>query len=410
MRIQAGATQAWPRVPLKDLVVRPVTYGVVKPGPEGSIPLIRATDLNGGSIDGDSLRTIGTEVDRTYARTKTEEHDLLVGLVGSPGAVALVPRSLVGANVNRAVGLVRLDRERCNPAFAYYFLRGPGRARLTMNVVGSVQQVINLADLANVQLDVPPRAVQDEVVHVLQAMDDKIESNRCLAALLEETAAALFHARFVDFVGMKDLVESEIGPIPRHWTVRPLSRLGRFINGGALTKKATGSGRLIIRIAEMKNGPGASTRYTDALVADDQVARPGDLLFAWSGSLGVSRWTLPEAVINQHIFKCVPLGDAPEWLLEQCLLDALPEFIRIAADKATTMGHIRRRDLDSPRWAVPPTEDLTEIDAVMAPLLRRRIGCLTESHLLAELRDTLLPKLVSGQIRVRQAEQMVESV
>lgn len=354
--------------------------------------------------------------------TDTQQHTTAAGIANSSARV--LPEHTVCLSRTASVGYVLVMGRpmATSQDFVNWVCRGDldwrwlkyilqsEKAALLRFASGTTHQTIYFPEVKAFHILSPPPDEQNRICDVLWALDTKIESNRRLAALLEETVAALFRARFIDFVGVTDLVESEIGPIPRDWTVRPLSHLGRFINGGALTKDATGSGRLIIRIAEMKNGPGASTKYTDAPVADDQVARPGDLLFAWSGSLGVSRWTLPEAVINQHIFKCVPSGDVPQWLLEQCLLDALPEFIRIAADKATTMGHIRRRDLDSPRWAVPPPKDLTEIDEAMAPLLQRRIGCLTESHLLAELRDTLLPKLVSGQIRVREAEEMAEAV
>jgi type I restriction enzyme S subunit len=116
---------------------------------------------------------------------------------------------------------------------------------------------------------------------------------------------------------------------------------------------------------------------------------------------------LPEAVINQHIFKCMPADGIPGWLLEGCLLDALPEFIRIAADKAVTMGHIRRSDLDSPMWAIPDIGTLRAMAEVIDPLLTVRISLEREAHLLTEVRDLLLPKLISGDIRVPDAEEAV---
>lgn len=402
----------WVTVPLPEVIDFQEGPGIMaRDFRDNGTPLVRLAGLNGGSLL-DGCNYLDPEmVERRWAHFALREGDTLLSTSASLGRTARVTADAEGAIAYTGLIRMRPRDGRVSSDYVRRLLQSPLFQRQVEAMgSGSVMRHFGPTHLRHMTVLVPPVKEQEDIDAIVSALDEKIESNRRLALLLEETASALFRARFVDFVGVTDLVESEIGPIPRDWTVRPLSHLGRFINGGALTKDATGSGRLIIRIAEMKNGPGASTKYTDALVADDQVARPGDLLFAWSGSLGVSRWTLPEAVINQHIFKCVPSGDAPEWLLEQCLLDALPEFIRIAADKATTMGHIRRRDLDSPRWAVPPTEDLTEIDAVMAPLLQRRIGCLTESHVLAELRDTLLPKLVSGQIRVREAEQVVESV
>src|SRR2546429_286201 len=81
---------------------------------------------------------------------------------------------------------------------------------------------------------------------------------------------------------------------------RPVSSLATFVNGGAYTNGATGSGRIVIRIAELNRGTGPSTVYNDIDVPDDRTARTGDLLMAWSGSLGVYVWLGPEAIVNQH--------------------------------------------------------------------------------------------------------------
>jgi type I restriction enzyme S subunit len=180
---------------------------------------------------------------------------------------------------------------------------------------------------------------------------------------------------------------------------KPLSSLASFVNGRAYTKNATGTGRVVVRIAELNSGLGGSTVYNDIEVPDENLARPGDLLFAWSGSLTAVRWFRPEAVINQHIFKVIPAGGVPMWLINQAVHAKLDEFKAIAADKATTMGHIQRRHLDDP-VAVPSTDGVASLDGRMTGLWDSALAAEIENLKLAATRDELLPLLMSGKVRV----------
>jgi type I restriction enzyme, S subunit len=149
--------------------------------------------------------------------------------------------------------------------------------------------------------------------------------------------------------------------------------------------------------------------YNDIEVPDAHVARPGDILFAWSGSLAVTRWFRTESIVNQHIFKVVPRDGIPAWLIFELINSKLAMFKGIAAGKATTMGHIQRHHLDE-SVLMPAQECIPELDAALGPLWDRALAAEQESLKLAELRDTLLPKLMSGEIRVRDAEKAVEDV
>jgi type I restriction enzyme S subunit len=113
----------------------------------------------------------------------------------------------------------------------------------------------------------------------------------------------------------------------------------------------------------------------------------------------VDIWTGGDGALNQHLFK-VTSEQYPKWFYYYWTKEHLERFQRIAAAKATTMGHIRRRDLAAAMTLVPPESVLRKMDEVMAPLLERFIHNRLESRTLAELRDTLLPKLISGELRV----------
>lgn len=271
--------------------------------------------------------------------------------------------------------------------FAYYLLRTADlRSHLIANMNGSSgRQRVQSDALRNYVVDLPSLEEQQRVVAVLGALDDKIESNQNLAEVIPSLIDAQIHHELSD--GSGDSI--------------PVSKLAKFVNGGAYTKGASGTGRMVIRIADLNTGPGASTIYNDIDVPGDRLAHFGDLLMSWSGSLGVYVWVREEAIVNQHIFKVI-LTDFPAWLVHNRLNVALHGFRAIAADKATTMGHIQRKHLDETFVEVPIAK-LEQLNHLCAPLWNRFISAQLESMRLAELRDALLPELMSGRMRVDEA-------
>jgi type I restriction enzyme S subunit len=141
-----------------------ITYGVVKPGDIGSIPFVRGGDLIGGEVRLHKLRTITSAVSEQYSRTLLRGGELLMCLVGVPGQCAIAPNELAGANIARQVGLIRLKPE-VNAEYVKDYLQSPvGQTALGTFTGGSVQQVINLGDLRQVEVPLPERSKQDEMV------------------------------------------------------------------------------------------------------------------------------------------------------------------------------------------------------------------------------------------------------
>lgn len=176
--------------------------------------------------------------------------------------------------------------------------------------------------------------------------------------------------------------------------------LARYVNGRNFTKNATGTGRMVVRIAELNSGPGGSTVYNDVKAEPENVVHPGELLFAWSGSLDVYRWHRDEALVNQHIFKVV-CEAYPQWFVHFHLCEAMPFFQGIAADKATTMGHIKREHLRQAELALPPDAVLKYAGEQIEPIYAQMLANERESLRLAATRDALLPVLLSGEVRLR---------
>jgi len=374
-------------------------------------PYIAIPNLVDGRLDLSSVRRITDDQLKEWTRrTQPQGGDIIVTRRARVGDSAVVPAGLWCA-IGQNLVILRSDGNRVDQRF----LRWATRGRLWMHEVdrlrnvGAVFDSLNVRDIARIRIPLPPRAEQERIACVLDALETKIGSNRQLAGLLEETAATLFRALFVDFVGAEDFEDSELGPIPVGWRVGSLVDLAKFVNGKAFTKYGSGAGRPILRIRELNQGVDRQTLRADLHANDVNVAHADDILFAWSGSLGLYRWPGDEALINQHIFKVIPEG-TPQWFVHAWIEEHMDWFRSVAAEKATTMGHIQRRHLAEARVAVPASHALEDADRLVGPIDRHRARLVQESRTLTELRDALLPKLISGEIRVPDTSDVAEVI
>ncbi len=168
---------SWVEKPLGELSMTGITYGVVQPGPNvaDGIPFVRGGDFPNGKIDIGALRKIGKDVASQYRRTELKGGEIVVSLVGYPGACALVPDELAGANIARQAALIR-PCEDIVAQYLYQFLRSPiGQDRLKKETIGSAQQVINLRDLKEVIVAIPPKHEQEQIAATLADLDAFVE-------------------------------------------------------------------------------------------------------------------------------------------------------------------------------------------------------------------------------------------
>lgn len=318
----------------------------------------------------------------THSIALTSEPCVVIGRKGTIGSLHYCPEPVWPIDTTFYV----TGSEQIELRYAYYLLHTLPLA--TMNNDSAIPG-LNRSQAEAIKVCIPDIAEQRRIAEVLGALDDKIESNQNLAEVIPSLIDAQIHHALSD--GSGDSI--------------PVSKLAKFVNGGAYTKEASGTGRMVIRIADLNTGPGASTIYNDIDVPDDRLAHFGDLLMSWSGSLGVYVWVREEAIVNQHIFKVI-FTDFPAWLVHNRLNVALHNFRAIAADKATTMGHIQRKHLDETFVEVPNAK-LEQLNHLCVPLWNRFISAQLESMRLAELRDALLPELMSGRMRVDEAGRLV---
>jgi type I restriction enzyme, S subunit len=365
---------------------------VTKPGelvPDG-VPVIKIAELNRG---------ITAATDRVPAESVQERHWVADGdlLFAWSGSVGIHIYRGPPAALNQHIFRVTAKPDLCDQRYLRYLLIAqlPAFERFVASKRTTMGHV-TVADLRTLKVRVPSEAEQERIVTVLGALDDKIDHNRRLLALLDEVAASIFRVLFVDKVNVSG--NGEVSPATT-WKTGSLTDVARFVNGKAFTKEANDRGRPILRIKELNDGVRPDTPRTDIDVAGDHLARHHDILFAWSGSLAVYRWSGPESVINQHIFKVIPDHYAP-WFVYQWIRRHMPEFQAIARDKATTMGHIQRHHLHEAVVPLPDAETLTRAGDLFDPLDEWQGVLNAEVASLIDVRDALLPKLVSGAIRV----------
>ena len=291
---------------------------------------------------------------------------------------------------------------------------------------------------------------QRAIAHILGTLDDKIELNRKMNETLETMAQTLFKSWFVDFdpvvvnalragnpipekfaraaahyrknpeaLGLPDhilrlfpdrFVDSELGPIPEGWEVKSLDNIASFLNGIACQKYPAAPGEPslpVIKIRELRQGISESTDKATVNVPEKYIVDDGDILFSWSGTIMLTIWTQGKGVLNQHIFK-VTSDIYPKWFYFYWIKFHLNKFQQIASDKATTMGHIKRHHLSESKIITPDSNILRILTTYIAPFFEKVISNALESRKLSQLRDTLLPKLISGELRVKDVERFVE--
>lgn len=430
-------SQNWLPRRLGDLLSlqRGTTYKSALLGLPGSVLLGLASIQPNGGFRRDALRTYGGESPQkitlspgdVYVSLKdvTQSGDLL-------GAVSRVPPDIYAGRLTQDTVKLVFQSGAVPREYVYWLLRTPQyRKYCRARAIGTTNLSLSREDFLQFPV-LFPSADQLSLARTLQALDDKIELNRRMNQTLEAVAATLFKAWFVNFdpvyanmEGLKsvsafgemasqfpaNVTASEVGAIPQGWKVQSLDALGEFLNGLAMQKHPpTGDGDLpVIKIAELRRGNTVGSDLAGATFDSRYLVDDGDLLFSWSGTLEVRIWTGGPGALNQHLFK-VTAFDCPQWFIYFWLLEHLPAFRGIAAGKATTMGHIQRHHLAAANVVVPAVGVLDAADKVIGPLLQRAISSQLESRALATLRDTLLSKLLSGEIRVREAESVVGAV
>jgi type I restriction enzyme S subunit len=389
------------------------------------VPLVRLSGLDRGASLLSGCNYLDPDlVEKKWSHFALQKGDILLSASASLGRIAVVDDEGVGAIAYTGIIRMRPRDERLIAPFIRYLLEGPNfQQQAEAFGAGSVIRHFGPMHLRQMNVLLPPPVEQRAIAHILGTLDDKIELNRRRNQTLEAMARALFKDWFVDFGPVRAKMEGREPYLPadlwQHfpdrlddegkpegWSERPLDEIADFLNGLALQKfPATNrdDSLPVIKIAELRNGVSAKSDRASREVPAKYIIKDGDFLFSWSGSLLAKFWTEGEGALNQHLFK-VTSEHYPIWFVSHWVHHHLEEFQAIAASKATTMGHIQRGHLKAAMTLCPPENVLERLGVVIAPLISQAILNELESRKLAQLRDTLLPKLISGELRIPDVE------
>jgi type I restriction enzyme S subunit len=388
-----------PVVPLSSLVEEGrISYGIVQPGDDvaDGVPIVRVKDLKNGVVGTSSPLRVAPEVSERHARTVLRGGEVLLSLVGTIGEAAVAPPQLAGWNVARAIAVIRpkeVEAEWLRRCFKMPSTVGYLDAVLNT----TVQATLNLGDLGRLLLPLPDEQFRAGVLDLLGALDDKIAVNRSLAdsvdRLLVERLRQLCadeEIRWVPLGTVADVNQATVEPGEGGLRYIDIASVGvGYYEYPALMSWSSAPGR-----ARRKVGRGdvlwscvRPNRQSHALNLSD------DPQLVASTGLAV---LTPRETGFAYLYQVVKLAEFVEFLVNRAEGSAYP---------AVNGGVFE----SAPVPLLPP-EASTRFEQAAAPLREHVASLDTENRRLAELRDTLLPELMSGRMRVRDAEKQVEDV
>ena len=409
-----GVSMEWK---LKDLTVDGKgSYGIGAPAvpyQEDKLTYLRITDINDdGSLNFSDLKSVDAEDAEKYI---LKENDIVFARTGNSTGRSYFYEKQHGTFVYAGF-LIKfsLDPNKVNPRIMKYYTHSkPYFDWVNSFDTGATRGNINAKTYGDMEIELPSRKVQDKIVSILSSLDRKIELNNKINADLEEMAQAIFKNWFVDFEPFKDgkFVNSELGMIPEGWKVVTLDDLTSKFGTGLNPRKnfVLGHGNnYYVTIKNMGNNRICLNDRCDK-VDDEALAKinkrsklqKGDLLFSGIGTIGrvamvvddPINWNTSESVFNMHPIDTV----SSEFIYLLLLSDKFQQYVQQNAQGGVQQG-IRMASLKAFQFAIP--NDLNLFDNLVKPIISKVKSNDKENDTLSLLRDTLLPRLMSGEIEV----------
>ncbi len=375
---------------------------------DGEYKVVKIKELKDGLVKFfDDSACVDSQNCSDFDKFVIEKNDVIFALTGDPvskpNPLSWVGRVSIYRNSEKAV----LNQRTCkvkksnnfdNVFLYYYFRQWENFYGLASKATGSASQAnISTNTIADTIITLPPLATQQKIVKILSSLDDKIELNNKINDNLEQQAQAIFKSWFVDF-------EPFGGKMPEGWRVGKLSDIADYLNGLAMQKFRPLEGEEglpVLKIKELRQGccDESSELCSPSKVKAEYIIHDGDVIFSWSGSLLVDIWCGGTCGLNQHLFK-VTSQTYEKWFYYLWTKHHLDRFIFLAADKATTMGHIKREELDKAEVIILDDKIYSKLTMTLSPIIDTIINNRVENRRLSEIRDNLLPELMSGNINV----------
>lgn len=359
--------------------------------------MVSVKDFTAYGFDFSNCRQISNEDYKKLEKSGCvpEYEDILIGKDGVRYFEdIIVYRQIERPALLSSIAILRCDTKEILPDFLYYLMRNPAFKQNIKDNYGSGSAIprIILKDFKRMLIDYPCISKQSQIVSVLRSLDDKIGLNNKINENLYTLVKSIFSEYFLN-----------LSSIPNDWKKGSLLDIANYLNGLAMQKfrpKEGEAGLPVLKIKELRQGfCDSNSEVCSSNIKPEYIIRDGDVIFSWSGSLLVDIWSGGTCGLNQHLFK-VTSDIYDKWFYYLWTVHHLDRFIGIAADKKTTMGHIKREDIAKAEILIPSDKDYKKVGCVLKPLFELIITNKIEAQKIAKLRDTLLPKLMSGEINV----------
>ena len=340
----------------------------------------------------EKIRYLSEETYQTWFRAHPIPGDILFVNKGTPGRVCLVPDPVDFCIAQDMIAL-RADESKIYPKYLFAVLRSREIQQQIYNTnVGDVIPHFKKQFLNQLLIPIPEWSIQESIGDLYYVLSLKAERNKKVNDNLYAQAKAIFDNHFIN-----------IDAIPAGWRKGNLLDIANYLNGLAMQKfrpQGNEIGLPVLKIKELRQGScDDSSELCSLRIKPEYIIHDGDVIFSWSGSLLVDIWCGGTCGLNQHLFR-VTSDIYDKWFYYLWTAHHLARFIAIAADKATTMGHIKREELAKAEVLIPCEDDYTSLTSIMQPIFELIISNRIEGRKLAVLRDELLPKLMSGEIDV----------
>ena len=250
---------------------------------------------------------------------------------------------------------------------------------------GSAREIFSWEEMCDVELPVPSIEQQQKIVSEYKAVTRRISLNEQIIDKLEETAQALYRKMFVDGIDKEHL--------PKGWRMGCLTDIAEYLNGVACqTYPAKVHSIPVLKIRELSQGYCDDNSDRASCIPEKFVINGGEIIFSWSATLFIDIWCGEVCALNQHLFKVVPLG-YPKWFVSLSTQRHIQTWKNLISAKATSMGHIKREDLENALVFLPPSQLLIEQDKMFSCLFEYHFRLRKENLKLKELQSLLLAKM-----------------
>jgi type I restriction enzyme, S subunit len=375
----------------------------------------------GAFVETGNYRFITAETFDALRCTEIRPGDVLVARMPKPTGRAWWAGNLEYPAVTAVdVAIIRTDTRRLDARFLAYVLNSPTYLGLASALTtGTTRMRLRRADIERIAVPLPPLDEQVRIRTLLGSLDDKIELNRRMSETLETISSAVFRSWFIDFSGVEEFEDSAIGPIPKGWGVFPVGDVVKVVGGStpstkesqywdggtfawATPKDLSGmSVPVLLATSRRITGSGIRTISSGLLP-------PGTLLLSSRAPIGYTAIAQIPVAVNQGFIAIPPGGLLPTSFMLFWTRSNLDGIKGRAG--GTTFPEISKRAFRPLRIVVPPQDRIEAFTDVAEPILQRITTSETESATLRMIRDALLPKLISGELRIPDAERLVSEV